>query len=1406
VDQQWPVHHSIMVVDVQRFSDPSRTNLNQLAIRVALYGALTVAFAKAGISWDGCVSEDRGDGVLILVPPDVPKTRLLTSLPGMLAAEVSRHNAGCTQPERMRLRVALHAGEVYRDVHGVAGSAINHAFRLVETPLLRSALDESPGALALILSDWLFTEVARHHPAAEPSSYRQVPVSVKETQATGWIRIPDPDAAPASPTRDRPPSQEVAGSASGLAAGPATRGVARAAGFAPVTQSLFSGEFEQLRDMCFDPAPLARDLDLARFTGREWLIRDIDAFIRQRPRGYVIIQAEAGVGKSTLAAHLAGTRPWLCHFTRLPGGRSPEAARKSLAAQLIAAWRLPGWAPGGVLPAAASRPDWFSRLLDEVARKRDQQPAEFREPVVMVVDGLDEAEPDPAGGRGLPLGLPENLPDGVYVVATSRFGIDRALHAVRNPADWLQIEVEGAANLEDMRRFIHEVTSPENGDLRLVKMLGDAGVDVGWFRAHAAQACAGMWIYLRYVLDEIRDGIRNPRSVGELPGDLGGFYAEQIERWRGDGEDEMAQRRWEQVRLPLLGILGAARAPLSAAEIAGFAGIPSLEAVRVFVEETARAFLSRHDDDPAGVPRYALRHQSLRDLLTGNVPLRPDLQSAARMLTARVQAAHRQITSALTPPGGPGLRAWDRSGPYARLHLAAHAAACGELDNLASDPGFLLAADPGAVLAQRAALRTPGGTRALAAFDLSLYDWEAATPATRLDRLAANAARVHASALSAACTASGAEWPVRWAAWAGQGHRRLVRYSPVTAVAIGRAGDRDVIVSGSDDGPVRVWDAVTGNPAAGPPADQYGPVMAVAVGRAGDRDVVVSGSRDGPVNVWDAVTGAKVVGPLAINNRAVRTVAIGRAGDHDVIVSGSDDQTVHVWDAVTGTLLLGALSGHRFWVTAVAIGRVGDRDVIVSGSDDKTVRIWDAITGTGILGPLAGHGDWVRAVAVGQAGDRDVIVSGSADKTVRIWDAITGTLIGAPLAGHQAPVTSVAIGRAGDRDIIVSGSDDKTVRIWDAVTGILIGAPLVGHDFGVTSVAIGRTGDRDVIVSGSDDKTVRIWDAITSTDILSALAGHDDSVSTVAIGEAGNRHVIVSGSNDKTVRIWDAVTGTPGGPPLAGHDDWVNAVTIGRAGTRDVIVSGSDDRTVRVWDAITGAGVLGPLTGHEAPVTSVAIGRAGDRDIIVSGSDDGTARIWDAVTGAPAGCTLVRHDGPVAAVAIGRAGDRDVIVSGSDDKTMRIWDAVTGTDILGPLAGHDDWVSTVAIGQAGERDIIVSGSADKTVRIWDAVTGTPAGPPLAGHDGLVTSVAIGRIGNRDIIVSGSDDGTARIWDAVTGAPAGGPLAGHEGSVTSVAIGRAGDCDIIVSGSDDRTVVARQPGPHAKAAAPHTFAG
>ena len=100
-------------------------------------------------------------------------------------------------------------------------------------------------------------------------------------------------------------------------------------------------------------------------------------------------------------------------------------------------------------------------------------------------------------------------------MTTSRFGIDRALHGVRNPSDWLDIEVEGPGNLDDMRRFIHDVTTPPAADKRLTAVLHGAAVDVDWFRRTLAHRCAGVWIYLRYVLDEIRDGLRDPRQVSQ---------------------------------------------------------------------------------------------------------------------------------------------------------------------------------------------------------------------------------------------------------------------------------------------------------------------------------------------------------------------------------------------------------------------------------------------------------------------------------------------------------------------------------------------------------------------------------------------------------------------------------------------------------------------------------------------------------------------------------------------------------------------------------------------------------------------------------------------------------------------------------------------------------------------------
>jgi tetratricopeptide (TPR) repeat protein len=168
-----------------------RADPDRLVVREGLYRALRRAFRACGIPWPRCHVEDRGDGILLLAPAQLPKAPFVMSLPGELAEAVREQNARHSEPEQMRLRMALHAGEVSYDEHGVTAASVNRAFRLLEAPALKAALAGSPGVLALAASTWFFDEVIRHSAAAYPASYRPVRVTVKETNTVAWIALPD---------------------------------------------------------------------------------------------------------------------------------------------------------------------------------------------------------------------------------------------------------------------------------------------------------------------------------------------------------------------------------------------------------------------------------------------------------------------------------------------------------------------------------------------------------------------------------------------------------------------------------------------------------------------------------------------------------------------------------------------------------------------------------------------------------------------------------------------------------------------------------------------------------------------------------------------------------------------------------------------------------------------------------------------------------------------------------------------------------------------------------------------------------------------------------------------------------------------------------------------------------------
>ena len=143
----------------------------------------------------------------------------------------------------------------------------------------------------------------------------------------------------------------------------------------------------------------------------------------------------------------------------------------------------------------------------------------------------------------------------------------------------------------------------------------------------------------------------------------------------------------------------------------------------------------------------------------------------------------------------------------------------------------------------------------------------------------------------------------------------LTGHGGVHAVAVGALRDgTPVIVSGGGDGTVRVWRLarrplslgfqVVGRPVGEPLTGHTGRVSAVAVGALPDgTPVIVSGGEDGTVRVWRLADGTPVGEPLTGHDRhRVCAVAVGALPDGTpVIVSGGEDGTVRVWRLADGT-------------------------------------------------------------------------------------------------------------------------------------------------------------------------------------------------------------------------------------------------------------------------------------------------------------------------------------------------------------------------------------------------------------------------------------------------------------------------------------------------------------------------
>jgi WD40 repeat protein len=544
-----------------------------------------------------------------------------------------------------------------------------------------------------------------------------------------------------------------------------------------------------------------------------------------------------------------------------------------------------------------------------------------------------------------------------------------------------------------------------------------------------------------------------------------------------------------------------------------------------------------------------------------------------------------------------------------------------------------------------------------------------------------------------------------------------------------------------------------------------------------DGTQIVTASEDGIARIWDASTG-KLFASLAADDHAIYCARFSPDGSK--IVTASGDNAAHIWELSTGRELM-KLEGHEFYVTAAAFSADGKR--LVTASGDSSARVWDAQSGKQLL-LLAGHDSYVEDAAFNREGTK--IVTASSDYTAVVWDAVTGKQL-TKFEKHMAPIMSARFNPKGDH--VVTGSNDGTVRIWDAATAEEIKV-ITGHGGFTVSANFNQDGTK--VVTAAVDGSAHIWDAETGVEI-ETLAGHEGPLQSAAFSADGSQ--IVTTSEDNTTRIWRPefnISKTIKGEPIrAGADVLpITGENFSPDGSKLLAVEHED---AVVWDVRT-AKQLGlvdideasvetaiytpdgkqilmlvtDLSDHDKPVSTLQLWDSAsykqvstiykvdrDRDLKLIGySHDGasillnnikTVIVLNAATGAES--HRITQDEDIGVVALS-PDDKRLANVGMTKHVAHILDLEKGAEVfqIQVKAASPEIIRSIEFSPDGKR-LLVSHAGYSVV--WDADSGDTI-TELHGHSNrsVVTVSRFSPDGSR--IVTAATDNTARVWDAVNG--------------------------------------------------------
>lgn len=301
--------------------------------------------------------------------------------------------------------------------------------------------------------------------------------------------------------------------------------------------------------------------------------------------------------------------------------------------------------------------------------------------------------------------------------------------------------------------------------------------------------------------------------------------------------------------------------------------------------------------------------------------------------------------------------------------------------------------------------------------------------------------------------------------------------SEITCVGVTR-GPASRIVSGSEQGVVRIWERVVGDKRWQERArlDHGAAVRALACsGKDAKKNLLVTATATGQLQMFDLDNlKADVVGlgsDETVRHRgAVNAVAF--TADGGLVATAGEDRAICVWDTDTGKLKYRKAAAHKNLITTLAFTPTGK---LMSAGRDNRLALWE-ISGDSLteVDEARGRSNDVGLLGMDPTGDKVLFDEG---RELRIWSwskrRIEGTLQN---PGATGSFQTLALFSPNGRTILTNGNGPGRLQLWRAPSSETRAAELRQLLWTTGTITCGTFDPAgEFAVTGTSDHRILVW-------------------------------------------------------------------------------------------------------------------------------------------------------------------------------------------------------------------------------------------------------------------------------------------------------------------------------------------